>query len=94
MWRKHTGIVFLAISLVVMQGVFWMGQNGVVDYIGLQQDLQDSRDRNARLSSRNDRLIEDVADLKSKTDAVEEIARNRLGMIRKDEVFYRIIEQP
>ncbi len=94
MTGKNAGTILLFAALVVMQGVFWTGQNGIFDYMALQQDLQDSRDRNARLGHRNDRLMEDVVDLKRKTDAIEEIARNRLGMIRDGEIFYQVIERP
>ena len=83
---------FLVIALVVVQFSLWTGQNGIFDYLNLQQDLKNSSDRNIRLAARNDRLIGDVVNLKSRTDAVEEIARNRLGMIKKDEVFYQIID--
>ena len=91
--RFKPATLSLAAAILLAQGVLWTGQNGVFDYISLQQDIHDSRERNARLSRRNDRLIEDVADLKSRTDAVEEIARNQLGMIREGEVFYQVIER-
>ncbi len=46
---------------------------------------------NAGLKARNDTLDAEVRDLKQGLDAIEERARQELGMIRKDEVFYQIV---
>jgi len=35
-----------------------------------------------------------VRDLKQGTEAIEERARYELGMIRGDEVFYQIVDEP
>jgi cell division protein FtsB len=40
---------------------------------------------------RNRALDAEVRDLKDGTKAIEERARSDLGMIRSDEVFYRIV---
>ena len=85
-----SGVLIIALS--IGQFSLWTGQNGIFDYWNLRQDLKNSVDRNARLEARNNRLTGDVVDLKSKADAVEEIARNRLGMIKNDEVFYHVID--
>ncbi|MGB2059122.1 MAG: septum formation initiator family protein [Alcanivorax sp.] len=39
-------------------------------------------------------MAADVRDLKRGTEAVEEIARKDLGMIRDGETFFLILEQP
>ncbi len=86
-------MVFAAM-LAVLLVTLLSGENGIIDYIELRQDLRDSQARNTRLSDRNRNLLEDVVDLKSRSDAVEEIARNGLGLIRKDEIFYRVVMEP
>ena len=48
----------------------------------------------ARLKARNAALDADVRDLKQGYEAVEERARLELGMIKKDEVFYQIVDEP
>ncbi|GJL82032.1 MAG: cell division protein FtsB [marine bacterium B5-7] len=84
----------LTAVLVFVQVVLWTGQNGVLEYINLKGDVDDAVARNERLSERNQTLLEDVVDIKSRDEAVEELARTRLGMIRKGEQFYQIVERP
>jgi cell division protein FtsB len=45
------------------------------------------------LQSRNAALDAEVRDLKQGMEAVEERARSELGMIRKDEIFFQLIER-
>jgi len=47
---------------------------------------------NAQLLARNDALAAEVADLKQGEAALEERARNELGMIKPGEVFYRVVD--
>jgi len=37
-------------------------------------------------------LEEEVNNLKKGLDAIEELARSELGMIRKNELFFRVVE--
>ena len=48
--------------------------------------------KNAELAERNRLLAAAVRDLKEGTEAVEEIARKDLGMIRDGESFFLIVE--
>lgn len=45
---------------------------------------------NKKLAERNAILMADIFDLKHGNEAIEEHARNDLGMIKKGEVFYQI----
>ena len=83
----------LILALAGIQGVLWTGENGILDYVNLSRDVAEGEARNARLSTRNARLLEDVVDLKSRDEAVEELARNRLGMIGSGELFYQVVDQ-
>ncbi len=84
----------LAVGLVLVQWVLWTGNNGILEYAGLTRDVSDARARNERLAARNALLAEDVIDIKSRDEAIEELARNRLGMIRDGERFYHVVERP
>ena len=50
------------------------------------------QDKNNVLKARNESLDAEVRDLKSGRAAIEERARSELGMVKKDEVFYQVLE--
>ncbi|MDA9097182.1 septum formation initiator family protein, partial [Methylophilaceae bacterium] len=45
-----------------------------------------------QLEKENDALLAEVNDLKDGTDAIEERARDELGMIKKGEIFFEVIK--
>lgn len=50
--------------------------------------------QNQELIYRNAALQAEIQDLKSGRDAVQERARLQLGMIKRDEVFVQVMDQP
>ena len=61
------------------------------DYIDLQEDVAQQKLVNLKLQQRNKLLYADTDDLKLGTEAIEERARNELGMIKENETFFRVI---
>ena len=59
--------------------------------MGARPPAGQQREGNARLKARNAAIDADVRDLKQGHEALEERARQELGMIRKDEVFYQVV---
>lgn len=57
----------------------------------LEDELAKQKQDNLALQTRNMSLAAEVEDLKKGLDAVEEYARDELGMIKDNEVFYQII---
>ena len=84
--------VVLLIVLVLLQYRLWISREGVRDVARLERAVRAHRALNARLSRRNQRLAAQVADLKTGTAAVEELARSQFGMIGPDETFYQVVE--
>lgn len=87
-------IVSMALLLLLLQWTLWAGRSGVLDFVNLRHDIGEATARNDRLARRNQLLLEDVLDIKSREEAVEELARSRLGMIREGERFFQVIERP
>lgn len=85
--------VLIAI-LVFLQYLLWLAEDGVRKTHTLRITIQAQAEENAALDERNRALEADVTDLKNGLMAVEERARAEMGMIRSDETFYRILEQP
>ena len=83
----------LAGLLVALQVPLWFGKGSWTRVWELDRQLVAQREVNARLKARNDALDAEVVDLKQGLEALEERARTELGMIRKDEVFYQVVEK-
>lgn len=81
----------LIIFLLLLQYRLWFGKNSVPDYLSLQSEVVRQQLDNEKLKQRNKLLYADTDDLKLGVEAIEERARNELGMIKEDETFFRII---
>lgn len=57
----------------------------------LEKELVAQRAENQKLLERNRALQAEVEDLKKGLAAIEERAREELGMIRHDETFYQVV---
>lgn len=83
-------IVVLGLMLVLLQYRLWLADDGFRAVWSLDRSVAGQVDENEALAERNGRLAAEVRDLKQGLDAVEEIARNDLGMIVKGETFYQV----
>ena len=86
---KILALVFVALILA-LQYPIWLGKGGWLTVRELDRQLSTQRDTNATLETRNKALDADVRDLKSGYEAIEERARNELGMLRGDEVLFQL----
>ena len=86
----------LLLALVVLLGFLqyrlWFGNGGRHAVEVLVTRVQEQHRQNEGLGQRNAALAAEVADLKSGEAAIEERARNELGMIRPGETFYRVVD--
>ncbi|MFV8833741.1 cell division protein FtsB [Aquisalimonas sp.] len=83
----------LVALLLLFQIQLWTGKGGLPAVWQLQDAASEQRAENARLEQRNRALEADVDDLKDGLGAIEERARDELGMIRDDEVFYQVSDE-
>tara|TARA_B100000795_G_scaffold246465_1_gene212161 strand:+ start:899 stop:1177 length:279 start_codon:yes stop_codon:yes gene_type:complete len=88
---KLTFIFFLLIILI--QYPLWFADGGFRTVIEKSKQIKIQKLINAKLKKENAALIAEVNDLKRGTKAIEERARGELGMIKKDEVFFQIINK-
>ncbi|MFP5350184.1 MAG: cell division protein FtsB [Gammaproteobacteria bacterium] len=82
----------LAALLLLLQYPLWFGTGGILAVWELNQEIKTQRAENAKLADRNRALAADVIDLKEGLAAIEERARADLGMIKKGETFYQVVE--
>ncbi|GMQ87595.1 MAG: hypothetical protein BMS9Abin08_0800 [Gammaproteobacteria bacterium] len=84
----------LVVLLVLLQYKLWVGDGSFAEVWDLYQQVETQREANQQLRERNQALEAEVQDLKQGLGAIEERAREELGMIKKGETFYQIIEEP
>lgn len=85
-------VMLILLSLfLALQYRLWLGKNSVPDYWRLQQEVARQQETNERLRQRNQLLAADIADLRDGEEALEERARNELGLIKRRETFFRIV---
>ena len=84
----------LAALIVAIQYPLWLGKGSWLRVWEVDRQIRAQRDTNATLKARNDALDAEVRDLKQGTAAIEERARSELGMIKRDEVFFQVLEDP
>lgn len=85
-------ITLLIILFVILQYYLWFAKDGLGRMIHLKNEIVLQKNKNDALSKRNTILQANISALKSGTDAIEQHARNDLGMIKKGEVFYQIVK--
>ena len=89
--------VLLAIAIVLLCGLqytLWFGKGGLRDVGKLKDQIAAQEHELETLRVRNSELAAEVSDLKQGLDAVEEIARSEMGMVKEGEIFYQLIETP
>jgi len=84
--------IVLLILFVWLQYTFWFGQGSVSSLIRLKRQVAEQKLVDEQLTQRNQVLMAEVEDLKSGHNAVEERARDDLGMIKHNETFYQIVK--
>lgn len=81
----------LALAIALLQYPLWLGEGGWLKVRERSMNIDTQQSLNQRLLNRNAGLLAEVGDLKQGRDAVEERARNELGMIAPDEWFVRVV---
>jgi cell division protein FtsB len=81
----------LGVALLLLQYRLWLSPDGMQNVWQLRTAEHAQQDQNAALSERNRQLAAEVRDLKQGYAALEERARNDLGMIGNNETFYQVV---
>jgi len=88
---KKILVIVLLLLLAVLQYQLWFTDNGLLKTMKLQKLVRSKQQLNAELKAKNDTLTNEINNLREGTGTAENAARHDLGMIKKGETFYRII---
>lgn len=80
-------IGILTFTFLLLQTQLWFGEGSKAEHAQLMSQIDQLKDSNDTLNTRNEILTEEVLDLKSGLDAIEERARSELGLIKDNETF-------
>jgi len=83
--------VILGLLFLVLQYDLWIGEGSLRTVWHLQEEISEQKKENKKISQRNESLVAEVKDLKKGDAAIEERARNELGMIKKGETYIQVV---
>jgi len=83
----------LIMLLIVLQYRLWIGDGSLAHAHRLKGDIQLQQAENDRMRERNRILDVEVEELKTGLDTIEERARNDIGLIKKDETFFMVLDE-
>jgi len=86
-------LLLLTVSLGWLQYHLWLGQGSLQEHHQLDLAVDAQVAEVSTLQARNTDLRAEVDELRKGKQAVEERARADLGMIKKDETFFLVVEQ-
>lgn len=90
-WLLVMSVLF--VLLVGLQQQLWLGDGSLEEVRDLDRRTRAQQGENEQYLERNRALDAEVRDLKGGLEAIEERARRELGMTRKDETFYLLVEE-
>jgi cell division protein FtsB len=82
----------LVILLLALQYRLWIGEGSLAQSHRLEAEINVQQSDNDRMRERNRILDVEVEELKTGLDTIEERARNDIGLIKKDETFFMILD--
>lgn len=82
----------LLILLIFLQYRLWVGEGSLAEVSRLRDEIAKQQGINDRLEARNKLLESEVLELQQGVDSLEERARSELGMIKKGETYYQLID--
>lgn len=85
--------IFLAAVLIFLQYHLWFDSSGILALYDLKKEVTLQMETNRQLKQTNEALIGEINHLHTDRDAIESHARHDLGMVKKDETFYQVIEK-
>lgn len=88
---KVTNIILMLI-LSLLGFRFWLSNDSVLQVKKIKQSIIAQQAENMALQQRNAEIKKKIANLKKSPLAIEEQARYELGMIKRGEKYYQVVE--
>ena len=82
----------LLLFLILMGSVILFGSRGILDNYRLNQKLLDIQKSNGEIVVKNDALKKEILLLRNDMRYIEKVARDELGMVRRNDRVYRHVD--
>lgn len=86
-------LAVLTVLFLTLQYRLWVGEGSLAQKVELQRAVSEQQAINAEAEARNETIAREVRALNDGLEAIEERARNDLGLIKDGETFYMVIEK-
>jgi len=86
-------LAILLLVLAVLQYRLWFAEGSLAEQHRLERQVTEQTRFNRALRERNAVLEREVLELQSGTEGIEQRARTELGLVRRGETFFRVVEQ-
>ena len=89
--RKHKGTLIICVAgliLLVFAAVY--GEHGLIHLLRMHSEQRELEHTAFDLQQQNERLRERIQRLQSDDHYLEKLARERLGLVRRGEILYRL----
>ena len=92
--NKHKHIfVIIGVMLCVVSLLVYFAPYGLRNYLQVREKLTQVRTELDELKKKNQELSDEITLLKNDTNYVEKIARQKLGMLKKNELLFEMPEK-
>ncbi len=89
--RKHKGTLVTCVAVLVLFVIAAVyGDHGLIHLLRMQSEQRELEHTAFDLQQQNERLRERIRRLQSDDHYIEKLARERLGLVRKGEIMYRL----
>ena len=85
-------VIILSIVLAILQYRFWFADDGLLKVFHFKRVIGEVQVKNDNLAEHNIYLASEITALKKGGAAIENRARNDLGMVKKGEIFYQVVK--
>ncbi|WP_459818201.1 FtsB family cell division protein [Galenea microaerophila] len=92
MYKKFVVLLIVIIFLLLLK--LFSSEGGLAEYWKVSAELEALKAKNHQQAELNQQLKQKVYALQHNPEAIETLARQKLGMIGENEIFIQVIETP
>ncbi|MEW6544108.1 MAG: septum formation initiator family protein [Nitrospirota bacterium] len=90
---RRLGTVVALGAAAILLGSFFLSEMGLPKYLEMRERAQQLGQEIRELERANAQLRTEIARLQQDPARIEELARERLGFVRKGETVYQVVEE-